>query len=119
MSDIDVPTQKPDGPNTGEWRRATLVLGCPVCGASPGVLCNEQYQGRSRIFNRDRTHFHLARYERARELAGEPIQRSAPRLRTRAEVARDRARAQEFTTVRALLEEATRRLDVLERSQQS
>jgi len=50
------------------WFRATLVLACPTCGAAPGEGClRARKQGGE---------FHVARYERARELAGEPIRRA-------------------------------------------
>jgi len=53
------------------WRWATLVLSCPTCDATPGSLC----MGTT---GRHRRRFHIARYELARELAGVPINRTAP-----------------------------------------
>jgi hypothetical protein len=54
------------------WFRATLVVGCPTCGAVPGELCVKS----RRVVSQTGSVFHVARYEHARTLAGEPIRRT-------------------------------------------
>lgn len=56
------------------WYRATLVLACPTCGAPPGGACIVRVVAGRPVLRRE---FHMARYELARELAGEPLQRSS------------------------------------------
>jgi hypothetical protein len=50
------------------WQTRTLATACPVCAAARGERCRREDGG-------ERRHFHLRRYELAREQAGQPLRR--------------------------------------------